>query len=456
LSTEEKDKLDAKVDDLLMKIADQDLFRTDIRFIYVFNENTKVWDRYPKHSARKVIFTYFSPGNRKTAGFRFKVAERKALNAACKQVSEYLFEDPLFEMPVCELEDHLLPLLGGKLIDLRNLKEGKFDKDDYVAWAADFEYRADASWDDAPEFKNYLKLSLGIDLDLPVLPPVKQKKLLLLCQILAYMISNLNGAKKAFIFYGSHDCGKSSLLKFIKEFIGEDNYTPMRFSDLGERFRPALLLYKNYVINDELGKSVNNLDIVKKIISGEEINIEEKNKPAAVLKPKLKAVFAGNKLPRLLEQDSGGAFLQRLQVLRFPKSVERKNWLQDLKKRLWEERDTIMSMAIKAAGELISSNFQFADDPEVASIMKHYSLESNSVANFIDDETYVEHVTGEKVHVTELYEVYKRFCINNNIRPIADTLFTPQLLELGLTQHRERLKGDTNGRSVIYDIRIVE
>ena len=268
-----------------------------------------------------------------------------------------------------------------------------------------------------------------------------------------YLAQDLTGAKKAFILLGPANCGKSRILDFVKNFIGRNNFSPLRFSDLGDRFRTSMLLHTNYILNDELGKDIENLDLIKKIVSGEEIVAEEKNKPSFVLKPSIKVAFATNILPLPREVDPGGAFLQRLQILKFSESIDRKYWDLSLDEKLWDERDVIMSLAISKSSEFIRSNFQFTDDPEAVSIVENFALETNSVKAFLADESYVVKDNAEAVHISKLYEIYKLFCGDNCIRAVTARIFSGQLMDLGFTKTRKRLPGDKNPRFVIQGLK---
>lgn len=440
---------------MLAEIQAKDLFRTDDHGIFEFNESSKVWNRSPKKLAEKVLLKHYLPSDRNATGFRYDPEKREKLFSVCKEICDALFTDPVFRLPECKLDTFTLPLTGGKNLNLKTLKLGTFGKSDFVTWAANFSFNEKAAWNDAPNFKRYVKLSLGIDLDLTELPPDKADKLTLICQILTYLVSNLTGAKKAFILLGPANCGKSRLLNFVKRFIGESNFSPLRFSDLGDRFRTSMLLYTNYILNDELGKDIDNLDLIKKVVSGEEIVAEEKNKPSFVLKPSIKVAFATNILPMPREMDPGGAFLQRLQILKFSESIDRKDWDLDLDAKLWEERDAIMSIAIRKSVEFVNSNFQFTDDPEALSIVLNYSLETNSVKAFVSDETYVIRDSAEAIHVRKLYDTYKLFCAENCIRAVSDRVFSGQLMDLGFTKTRKRLPGDKNPRFVILGLKLL-
>ena len=440
---------------MLAEIHGKDLFRTDDHSIYEFDANLVVWIRSPKKSAETVLRKHYLQSDRTAPGFKYDPDKREELNIACHEVCEALFTDPVFQIPECKIDPVSLPLTGGKLLNLLTLKVGEFKKEDFVTWAADFNFKKDAKWDEAPNFKKYVKLSLGIDLDLPELPSEKEKKLSLVCEMLTYLVSNLTGAKKAFILLGPANCGKSRILDFVKSFIGRNNFSPLRFSDLGDRFRSSMLLHTNYILNDELGKDIENLDLIKKIVSGEEIVAEEKNKPSFVLKPCIKVAFATNILPMPKEVDPGGAFLQRLQILKFSDSIDRKFWDLELDKKLWNERDVIMSLAIRRSREFIKNNFQFTDDPEAKSITENFALETNSVKAFISDDGYVVADKSSAVHVRSLYDVYKVFCSDNCIRCVSDRVFTGQLMDLGFNKVRKRLPGDKNARFCILGLKTV-
>lgn len=439
---------------MLREIEGKDLYRADDLYLYRFNDVTVTWQRCRKKAALGVILKDFLQFDRNAPGFTYSPEKRSEIMAACTEVFDTIFKDPVFKLPTCCLEDYKLPMTGGKCVNLLNLEISEFTKTDYVTWAADFSYVKDATWDQVPDFKHYLKLSLGIDLD-SELTPGKKKKLTLLCEMLTYMVSNLKGAKKAFILLGPGDCGKSRILEFVKKMIGTDNFSPLRFSDLGQRFRSSMLLHSSYVINDELGKSIENVDILKKVISGEEIIAEEKNKPSIVLKPNIKALFATNELPVPSDLDHGSAILLRLQILKFGDTIDRKNFILDLVDRLWKERDFIMSLAIKRGNAILHNNFDFTEDPDTLSIVENYRLTTNSVNAFVNDVTYVIRSDGSAAYIKELYACYKQFCSDQAIKAVSEDIFHGQLVELGFEKKRMRLYGDKNPRSAILGLKLV-
>ncbi len=455
MEKEDRSSIERLADGFMTEIEASDNYRTDDFYLYRFNNITMIWDRYKKKTALPALLQDYLPVDRNASEFKYSPAKRKEIIAVCNEILDVLFTDPVFRLPACTLEDYLLPLIGGKCLDLRTLELTDFGKKDFVTWAADFSFIEKAGWKQVPEFRKYLKLSLGIDLD-SKLPTDKERKLALLCQILTYMISNLNGAKKAFILLGPANCGKSRLLNFVKRFVGDDNYSPLRFSDLGQRFRSSMLLHTNYILNDELGRSIENLDILKKVLSGEEIVAEEKNKPSFVLRPNIKAMFASNVMPLPVELDHGGALLQRLQVLKFGETIPREHWVLDLDDRLWQERDAIMSLAIIKGRDIVSNNYQFTDDPETKAIIENYSIMTNSVAAFINDATCVIRSDGAAVYSKELYNRYKQFCDDAGIRAVPDDIFSGQLMEYGFSKKRARLYGDKNPRACVVGLKLVQ
>ncbi len=454
LENEMKQIIARRVNSMLNEIESKDLFRADNLNLYRFNDVTMTWEHCRKKVGLELLFRDFLPYDREMPDFNYNPEKRREIIEACTEVFDILCKDPVFRLPACRLNDFQLPLLGGKCLDLRNLEIKEFTKSDYVTWAADFNYIKDATWEQVPDFKHYLKLSLGIDMDAD-LTPDKKKKLSLLCELLTYMVSNLKGAKKAFILLGPGDCGKSCLLDFVKQFIGEGGYSPLRFSDLGQRFRSSMLINSNYVINDELGKTIDNIDILKKVISGEEIIAEEKNKPSIVLRPNVKALFATNELPTPVDLDHGSALLLRLQILKFADTIDRKNFILDMKDRLWKERDAIMSLAISNGNEILRNNFDFTEDPDTQSIIENYKLTTNSVKAFVNDVTYVIRSDDGAAYMKEIYARYKQFCNDQLVKVASEDLFHSQLVELGFIKKRMRLYGDKNPRSTIVGLKLV-
>jgi phage/plasmid-associated DNA primase len=225
------------------------------------------------------------------------------------------------------------------------------------------------------------------------------------------------------------------------------------------RFRTELLTKAHALINDELPtKGLKNLAELKKIIAGEAITIEAKGATPKTVKVKTKMLFAGNQLPDLAEADCGNAFASRLCVVAFKKAPEETDRDVNLIGDLYQERNAIFSLAIKAFIELRkrSPSLTFWEDKAADAIVKAYMDDNASVITFIYDEKVV--TTGDGVSLTELFSYYKDYCIKQALTPVKSIkAFRQQLVSWPQFSgfNKRRLRGNTNPCSVVEGIKLV-
>lgn len=427
-------------EDARVRIMEKEKFVSDGKFLYHFEG---VWQRFDGEEAIRKMRAIIEKE------FKDDKKARKLLST--KSTAKRLYEDVktspsiprvrlmLRNSPIVAIEN------GKTVIDLSTMKTRLIKPEDHQFWAFNYAYCPEAKWSDAPEFCEFVKKSIGIDLLNGDKNDNKRKHLI---EILAYLCTNIFGAKKMVVFLGPPSCGKSVLLKLLKMIVGEDNFAPLSLSDLGDKFRAELLQNIHLIINDELPcRGVRNLDILKKVISGEEVIVEKKKGTPFALRPAVKVVFAANQLPRLAEYDSGNAFAERMTVLRFGKSIPRGEWQLDLAERLFEERDVIVSCALKEASEFIARPIEFTVDTDEAAVLRDYEKDNDSVNEFIHDAEYcVLAAAGMakesvRVGIKAFYDEYARYCEANAITAATMATFRQQMAQLGFDHHRLRYQG---------------
>ena len=126
-------------------------------------------------------------------------------------------------------------------------------------------YDPKVSWEDSRFFKFVKEI-------------VAEKDVILLQEISGYLLSRDTSQKKAFMFLGGGDNGKSAFLSFIRTFLKDSNVSSISLNQLEEdRFSAIELFGKIVNINADLGTS----DLIetsrfKQLTGGEAITADRK------------------------------------------------------------------------------------------------------------------------------------------------------------------------------------
>ena len=335
---------------------------------------------------------------------------------------------------------------GRNILNLQTMQTRPIKPEERQFWSFDYSYEPQAKWSDAPTFCKFVRQSIGIDLENGNPEDKKRRHLL---EILAYLCTNIFGAKKLIVLLGPPSCGKSVFLQFVKKVVGSGNFVPLSLSDLSDKFRLQLLEHAHMIINDEMPcKGLRHLDLVKRTISCEDLIGEKKKGTPFSFVPTVKIIFAANQLPRLSEYDSGNAFAERLTILHFAKTIPRKDWNLDLADLLFEERDVIISAALQEVQGFLANPTAFDEDMDGRSILADYENENDSVHEFINDASRCilpePPNTGEfRVSVKALYRHFETYCDDNGISAIDLGTFRSQMEQFGFKRHKLRYHGQS-------------
>lgn len=264
----------------------------------------------------------------------------------------------------------------------------------------------------------------------------------LLMEIIGYLISDFNNAKKAFIFLGKPHSGKSLLTKIISNLIGCENISNIPFHKLGERFSIAEFSTHKININAELDSApIRKISSFKAIVGNDYIKGEFKGKPLFSFKSKCKLLFCGNYMPEIKDLESTQAFTDRLIFLMFNKSTPKEEIDYELEEKLMGEIDILFTKSIFALRNLISNNFKFTMPKDSKKFLEEYENRQNHISEFINECCYFDE--NAKIHTKDLHNVYLKFCEGNCITEYNLTKFNEYISNLdGVEKARFRFNGN--------------
>lgn len=367
--------------------------------------------------------------------------------------------DPTFFRPLKMPPVALINCRSG-IIDLSNLEANPPQEDHDFLLNLDFEYMKTVTLKNCKHFADFLRFAFDFPNDISFDDMLEEPPVCRLLEMLGYMVSNEYRAKKMLLLIGPPNSGKSQLLDLLRRVVGPDQTVALTLDELsgqsGGRFRTELLLKAHALINDELPtRGLKNLSELKKIIAGEMITVEAKGLRPRTIRNTTKLMFAGNQLPELAEVDSGKAFSSRLCVVFLKKAADSERRDIDLLSKLYDERNTIFSLAVNAFSK-IATTLEFTGEPVADKALQAYAEENSSVLTFIDDSTVI--CEGEGIYTVDLHQVYLQYCKERALTPVKSLksfrqqlLCTPKVQEI----RKGRLEGDENPRSIVWVITLV-
>lgn len=141
--------------------------------------------------------------------------------------------------------------------------------------------------------------------------------------------------KKAFIFIGESNSGKSTLLDVLKNMIGNNNFSTVSLKQLTmprSFFIPELKWKLTNIADDISSTDVKDTELFKEITSGNMIGAERKGSDPFKFKPYCTLVFAANNIPAMNEDSD--AVLKRLILVPCDNVVKEDDIDRTLEKRL--------------------------------------------------------------------------------------------------------------------------
>ena len=231
--------------------------------------------------------------------------------------------------------------------------------------------------------------------------------------------------RKAFVLVGDKRNGKSTYLDMIKTLLGEENTTSIDIADLEDRFRPAELFGKLANIIDDISDNfVKNPAVFKKVISGDRITVEYKNKNPFSFNNYSKFLCSANDIPRI--KDKTGAVLDRLIIIPFeatfsPDDPDFDPYIK-YKLQVPEVMEYLIQLGI-AGLKRVLKNKKFSTSEKLQNQLKEYSENNNPVLLFfkeIDEESILNNPTKD------VYLKYCEFCNLNNYQPLSHIEFSKQ------------------------------
>jgi putative DNA primase/helicase len=257
--------------------------------------------------------------------------------------------------------------------------------------------------------------------------------------------------KKAIIFVGEGDTGKTTLLDTIINMLGIDNVSAVPLNKMTkDKFSAAHLFQKHGNICDELSASdIQDTGAFKMATGGGSMMGEHKFGNQFSFKNYAKFTFACNKIPEVKDTDDE-AYFNRWMVIRLENTIEKKipNFINTLTTQ--EEISGLFNLAMKGLTRLLEQQ-RFTYNFTAIETKTEMMRSGSSIATFVSD--MIEPADGSEISKEDMYEEYTKYCKKNNLSSQTKDMlgkkltgFIPYISEGLITENGKRVRGWRNAK----------
>lgn len=259
-------------------------------------------------------------------------------------------------------------------------------------------------------------------------------------EIFGYILLRRNEIGKMFILTGEGSSGKSSFLKMLRAFTGEENTSALDLKELDKQFKTAELFGKLINIGDDIsGEYIKENSVMKKVTTGDIVNVERKGKDPFDMKSYAKLIFSANKVPRINDTSSG--LYRRLVIVPFkavfsPSDEDFDPFISD-KLISQSSMEYMLVLAIKGLKRLLKKS-DFSTSKSITQELEQYQEENNPIISFIKDDDY----KIENEVTTDVYRIYQVWCVENGFKQMGKIQFSREVCkQTGLITKQQRVDG---------------
>ena len=259
-----------------------------------------------------------------------------------------------------------------------------------------------------PVFKQYIETLMNGDKAL----------IRLLLEIYGVVISCIKcwRMKKSLFLEGLGDTGKSVYKSFLELLLGRGNYIGIDLKEIEARFGTGAIYGTRLAGSSDMSfLSVDELKTFKKITGGDSLFAEFKGMQAFEYVYDGFLMFCMNRLPKF-GGDDGQWVYDRIMVVHCPNVIPKAEQDKQLIDKLYDEREGITYMSVRALQQVIANGYRFSEPESVSLARKAYQSENSTIVGFFtecmcstDDEKFNYHCTTGRI-----YKVYQAWCRENN------------------------------------------
>ena len=248
--------------------------------------------------------------------------------------------------------------------------------------------------------------------------------------------------------------GKSRLMTIISGLFPQIQVSGLTFSDLNDRFRPAMLATSRINIYADVRAEVINASMAKQVLSGDMMLMERKNKDPIVGRPKAAWMVGVN--DTFIPSEGDKALFRRWKVLtfdrRFTGDSAKTSVAEDI---LAAEKALIIHWALGGLKRWKAAK-KFTDFSSQDAAMKAWHVRVDSVEQWLDECVVPlpdKANQGDWIRRRSHYEAYSVWAKKGGYVPVAERRFSESIVRHGLASAQV----SRDGKQVwVHKLRIAE
>ncbi|PGS61460.1 DNA primase [Bacillus cereus] len=243
----------------------------------------------------------------------------------------------------------------------------------------------------------------------------------LLWQVLNDALNGNYSRRKSIFLIGEGNNGKGTFQELIMNLIGIKNIATLKVNEFDERFRLSVLEGKTAVIGDDVPANVyiDDSSNFNSVVTGDMVSVEFKNKPIYNTVFRCSVIQSTNGMPKFKNKTNGT--IRRIVIVPFKADFNGKAENFKIKDEYIKNEQVLQFVLYKA----IHMDFETFDIPKVSlQELEIFKQDNDPVLDFkltIFDEWGI-----QEVPMYIVYGFYKKFCMDNGYKHLADRQFHKQ------------------------------
>ena len=246
------------------------------------------------------------------------------------------------------------------------------------------------------------------------------------------------------ILQGAGKNGKSVYATVLKTLIGDGNYAAVAPEDLGKDSKLLILLGKKSNICDDTNENVKiNFGTLKLTVSGSDVTVERKYKPAITFSPTAKHTMIGNQYMTISDRSDGT--IRRIIPVHFGIQIADKD--KDLRlgrKKFWidsREIEGVLIWALEGLKRLRKNNSEWTVVDASEKIKAEIKEESQPEIGFFKQCLEITGVPTDRIGNKRLHDIYSNWMGKSKAQ------LKPQTLVKALLNYSEKISLSKNATS---------
>jgi len=305
------------------------------------------------------------------------------------------------------------------VVDCRTGETFAHSPEHYAMYTLPYAYDPEAT---CPKFNKFLD---------EVLPDKECQDLLL--HFLGCVVANV-APKKLDIFlvmYGEGSNGKSVLLGLIEYLLGDDAVSNVPLKDMCDTRMVPLMIGKTLNIDyDASTTGTIPSEPLKKLTSGDPFTSKLLYENVMKVKLNTKLIIAANAIPNIPELSK--AIQRRIYALPFTAYFDEMERDKHIDPKLHAEAPGILNKLLAAYKRAVKNDFNYKAPEVVDYLRQEMRYDQNPLVAFkedclVDSLTKAGEYDGSYVFTDSLFEAYKNYCIEQNMKPKSKSSFVADL-----------------------------